>query len=382
MTSYRGLAILLAVTLSASSAHATDGTYGACRSLTLVDSEDGRPIRGAEDIAVDHTAGIAYISAYDRWGVEDATDSGAALPQGGIYALPLAAESLNEDPVTVVDVTRGFKRDRAFHPHGIALTPGPQGGPATLGVINRRIQRDADGVVKSEPTIELFDIADGALRHRRTVADPAICRPNDLVVLNSGSLLVTNDRGQCEPPGVWLETAFGLSWSNVMRVDFSGAEATAPNVTKVANDVAFANGIAVDQSDPTKFVVAGTRDRALHVFGADQEANETIYRPLHRITLDGAPDNVTQAQDGEWVVAAHPSLFRLARHLRRWFGDSPAPSRVLGISDGSGQPRVLFEDKDGSLISAATVAVRHGDLLLIGSVTDERLALCTAIPSG
>jgi hypothetical protein len=43
----------------------------ACRKVVVTDAHTGRPLRGIEDIAVNAAANIAYLSADDRWAVEE-----------------------------------------------------------------------------------------------------------------------------------------------------------------------------------------------------------------------------------------------------------------------------------------------------------------------
>ena len=65
-----------------------------CRKVMVIDAASGRPLGGIEDIAVNGVANTAYLSADDRWTVEDqAARRASALPQGGVYALPLDDEA-------------------------------------------------------------------------------------------------------------------------------------------------------------------------------------------------------------------------------------------------------------------------------------------------
>jgi hypothetical protein len=368
------MAVLAMAFMLAMSAQAAEVPLDRCRSIELVDRDEGTILRGAEDIVVDPANSIAYVSIHDRWGVEDAAAAGAPLPQGGIYALPLMPLEHLEGRVTVVDLTRDFKTRRGFHPHGIALLAGHEKHPATLFVVNKQFGIEAGGEALPSPVIELFDLAGGRLHHRRTIQDPAICHPNDVAALGPHTFLVTNDRGNCAGPAYWLETAFGVPWSNVVQIELGTASHHEHNAVRIADGIAFANGIAVAGASPT-LLVAGTRDRALHLFELGSESMATE-RPRHRrIPIDGAPDNISRDADG-WLVAVHPSLLRLARRLQRWFDPGSAPSRIVALDHDLARPRVLFDDGDGTYISGATVAVRHRDLLLIGSASDHRLAVC------
>ena len=64
-----------------------------CRRLALVDAA-GRPVVGAEDLALDAEGRRLFVSAYDRLAAEARLGRrGEAPPAGGVYALPLAARS-------------------------------------------------------------------------------------------------------------------------------------------------------------------------------------------------------------------------------------------------------------------------------------------------
>jgi hypothetical protein len=369
--------LTLASTLAAE-ATAIDGAPDRCRSIELVDRDGGTILRGAEDIVVDPARSTAYVSIYDRWGVEDAAATGTPLPQGGIYALPLSPADRLEGRVPVIDLTREFKTGRTFHPHGIALLDGAEGRPPTLFAVNKQLSLEPGGAVRPNPVIEVFGLADGALHHRQTVQDPAICHPNDIAPLDPRGFLVTNDHGNCTGPAFWLEWAFGMPWSNVVRVELGTASPNDHHAVRMADGIAFANGVAVSEGEPPTLVVAGTRDRALHLFELGSETVVSARTHHRRVPVDGAPDNISRDENG-WLVAVHPSLLRLARRLHRWFEPVPVPSRVVALSDDFTRQHIIFEDKDGTYISGATVAVRHRGLLLIGSASDHRLAVCGTI---
>ncbi len=100
------------------------------------------------------------------------------------------------------------------------------------------------------------------------------------------------------------------------------------------------------------------------------------------IRLDGCPDNITLASDGEIVAAVHPKILDLARQERdRRF---KAPSAVRYISPaalrGDGHPEALYDDP-GDEIAAASVAVKVGDRLFIGSVYDDHILICDRPPA-
>ena len=64
--------------------------------------------------------------------------------------------------------------------------------------------------------------------------------------------------------------------------------------------------------------------------------------------------------------------------LHRRLGIGRAPSRIIKANPQTGAVEILFDDPDGALFSAATVAVEWAGALIAGSVTDEGLLVCRA----
>jgi sugar lactone lactonase YvrE len=359
----------------------------ACHKVEVTDAHTGRPLRGIEDIAVNAAANIAYLSADDRWAVEEgAARNVNVLPQGGIYLLPLDDAFLGADRLEVADLTTPFKTGNVLHPHGIDLVFDAS-GRGILYVINRRYQRrhqrqhsgrgsgGENGRWEMVATVEVFDVGEaGALHHRQTVRDRAFCRANGIVGLGRDRFLVSNDGAAC---GGWArrwELALGLKRGNVVRVELDEATG-ASAVTPLAEGIAFANGLAVDTRH---LYVAATRDQALLVYPlGGLDAPEARARPERIIAVGGGPDNLSWASEHVLLVAVHPSLLRLAayRHRWTWLADA-APTRIIAVDVRDGSQRTLYASDTGEPLSAATIAVVHGDFLIAGSVTDKGLMLC------
>lgn len=354
-----------------------------CRHVAIVDAR-GQAVRGIEDIAVDAEAKVAYLSADDRWAVEaHAAQGDPVLPQGGIYGLRLDDALLGSERIVVADLTTSFKIENDFHPHGIDLVF-DAGGKGTLYVINRRYQRRnakraSGGRWEVVPTVEIFDVGEGGkLYHRRTVRSGAFCRANEVAGLDRRRFLVTNDGAACGTWGRRLERALGLKRGNVVLVELEDATG-ASAVRTVAERIGFANGLALDAHH---LYVAATRDQALWVYRRDS-LNEmgTLGAPERVIAVDGGPDNLSWASEHVLLAAVHPSLLRLAAYRYRWmsWGMSwldAAPTRIVAVDVRDGSQRVVWASDAGEPLSAATIAARHEDVLIAGSVTDTGLMLC------
>lgn len=354
---------------------------GDCRRLPLVDAATGKLLRGIEDIEVDPEAGVAYLSAQDRWALENAVDSGAAsLPQGGIYLLRPEQLRQADRPAALRNLTAGFTGQADFHPHGIAFYRAGT-GPALLAAINRAYRAGkaagADAW-RPETSIEIFAVTPEGLQHRSSLAASAFCHPNNLAWIDESRLLVTNDHAACGALGVWVETLLGGDGTVVLASltpDFSLAETTV-----VADSVPYANGIAVDRKDD-RVLVAATRASAVFSFALADLAEGTTAPAVERIELDGGPDNLTWQADAPLLMAVHPDLFSLGLYRNQWLGAEHAPSRVVAVCADDRRTRTLFDDRGGMLFSAATVAVSLDEYLLIGSVAEPGLFACHPAPS-
>lgn len=342
----------------------------ACRALDLHVTGTGERVVGAEDIAIDHATGIAYIAAYDRRAVAAEQGQGQVRTGGGIYALALA-DLPDGHAADVTDLTAELGRSRDFRPHGIDLYRSPDGS-TTLFAVNRAFADGAHGV-ESDVAIEVFDLTPAGLSHRGdagTLRDPLLCSPNDIAAAGPDSFYVTNDRGACSGFGRMVEDVAALDRGYVLH--FDGA-----TFRRVADGIAFANGIALRPAgDDTgaQLLVAATRGPSLEIFDLDGGFRVDAEATL-RIDLPAAPDNLSWGPDGALYAGAHPNLLTYAAFRGEWLGRRTAPSRVLRIDPQSRSVTEIYAD-DGRQISGVTVAAAHGGMLLLGSAYDAHVVVC------
>lgn len=364
-------AILLGAGLSISVASAQT-----CRPLALIDTDTGAEIVGAEDIALDREAGVAYVSAYDRWAVEDALSDGAeAIPQGGLYAVPLGDLRSAGASLAVRDLARDFKRSWDFRPHGIALFV-EAAGARYLFAVNRVYRRAADGDWVMRPRIERFRLADGALSHLGSGEDASLCTPNDLAAASPSRVLVSNDHGACGGWGRFWENVTGRRGAQVWQVVFGDGEGEAARVSLAAGGIGFANGLALGGGDDPRLYVAATREQAIRVYRLGDLDAGLPTEPVAVYPVEGGPDNLTWAADGRLIAALHPSLFRLGLYRHRWFGVGHAPSTIVALDPASGAAHPLYADESGEAFPAATVAAHWDGLLVLGAVAAPGLLVC------
>ncbi|HBK91204.1 MAG TPA: hypothetical protein DDZ68_05995 [Parvularcula sp.] len=320
-----------------------------CARVTLVDETTGAAITGAEDLDIDRKVGRIFISAYDRRSAEAAAARrDKIMPQGGVYAIDIAALASGAASFKLRSLVDPSMIKGGLRPHGIAFDP----ASGELAFINRGYAAEGKAWRRQ---IDLITVdPDRPLEAKAARAD---CAAND-VTAKDGRWALTLDHGGCGWRAA-LEDITGARGGRV--IDAAGDE--------ILSGLGFANG-AVTAADGT-IVVAATRERTLRVI--DGEAGATL------VKLNAAPDNLTLSDDGRIVAAVHPNLLSLGAQRKLGLGRSP--SRVVEIGLPGGEQRLLFDDPKNALISAATVAIRTADLLVIGSVIDAGLVVCRERPA-
>ncbi|MBJ6766081.1 SMP-30/gluconolactonase/LRE family protein [Myxococcaceae bacterium JPH2] len=301
---------------------------------------------GGEDITFHPTTGEAYVSSDDR----RATQAGHPVP-GGIYRFDPTGAS----PPTLLTGT--FSAD--FHPHGLSLYVAPD-GTQTLFVINHPSTGGAQ--------VERFQVsAEGALVHTRTVRDPALVSPNDLVAVDAERFYVTNDHHF--PPGSLqvVEDYLQLARGNVVYFDGKGFH-------EALTGMAFANGINCSADGKTVYLAQSVA-QSLSVYTRDVDTGALHLR--HTLPLGTGADNIERDATGALWIAAHPKLLDFASYAADVTETRRAPTQVLRLtpSGDTFQVEEVYLD-DGSHISAAATAAVSGKQLLLGPVFAKNLLSC------
>lgn len=317
--------------------------------MTLIDSESGKAVVGAEDLAYDAAMRRVIISAYDRRKVEQQANSRALeIDQGGIYAAPI--ESLKGDDLSLT-LSSIVARDTAaggLRPHGVSFDAKRR----EITFVNRSYQLIGRRWSMS-PRIERAG-ADGAV----FVGDGGNprCSANDVVTYGERTI-VSFDHASCGWRG-GLEDVFAWRDSGIDWLDGAG----------LFDDAGHANGVIATRDD--RLALAATRDKALLVLDADGDR----FRIEKSIDLPGAPDNLTEEAGGAVIAAVYPSLMAIG--VQRRLGLGRSGSRVVRVNIDSGDVKLLFEDPDAKLISAASAAIEEEGVLVIGSALDRGIVVC------
>lgn len=300
-------------------------------------------LRGAEDAVVTRDGRV--IASLD--------DRGASTANGRLMLL--TGPATTESPVLLWDGA-----GHRFHPHGIDYRV--EADEERLYVVDHLGDHDA---------VLVFRLQGQRLELLRQIDYPG-GGLNDLVAVGDGRFYVTVDH----LPASRALNRFG----DYLRLPLGAVEYFDghSDFRRVAAGIAFANGIAAS-ADGRQLYVASML--AAKILRFDRRPDGELTRQ-GSITVPGHPDNLGWAGPDVLLVAAHPRMLDLAKQERR--RDARAPSRVLEVRlAGPQPPRVdeLLAD-GGEGVSSASVAVRSGDALWVGSVFDERMLVCATVRDG
>jgi len=299
---------------------------------------------GVEDITIHPITGIAYISSCDRRAV-----SAGESPAGGIYAY-----SLNAAEPELVNLTP--EADEYFQPHGISLYIGKDGNDA-LFVINHG---------GGKHRIEIYDLENDRLSHRRTLTDPMIVSPNDLVAVGPNSVYISNDHRHVSGFMRLLEDYLKLRLSNVVFYDGT-------HIVEAASGIGYANGINISNNGKTLYLCS-TTERSMHIYARDVGTGELVLRD--KIKVDTGADNIEIDDKGDLWIGAHPKLLTFIQHAADPSKISPSQVLHLSARDAGGYDIEEVYLNAGEEISGSSVAAIRNGRILIGAVFDPKFLDC------
>ena len=297
---------------------------------------------GPEDIQLDRTTGILYISSDDRW----ATEAGKPV-RGGIYSLDANLPTANPrlcNPTEPAD----------FHPHGLSLFSDKDGGKV-LFVVNHR---------ESGPqTVEIFDMqSNGSLTLKQTVKDELLIWPNDVVGVGPQKFYVTNVSRYGKGLGRMLDTFLNLKGGFIAYFD-------GDKMKIVAKNLAFPNGIQISP-DGKNIYLAETLSGKLKVFDRSIKDGKLSFSQSYFI--GGGLDNIALDEKGGLWIAIHPNLLAVTSHLKNPKNISPSKIVKITLQPSGCETTEEFLDS-GKLQSAASVGVPVKDKLFVGAFCESKI---------
>jgi len=247
-----------------------------------------------------------------------------------------------------------------FHPHGIDLLHLPDGG-RELYVVNHPT-RDTHSIL-------VFSVdEDHQLTLKQTIRYPELISPNDIVAIDSGRFLVTNDHGSPTTSVMArVEEYGGFSWSSVSYYD--GEEGAI-----VVEGLKSANGIELSDDQQTLYV-GEALGRSIKRFTRGVGFGDWTFS--ERIDAGTAVDNLTWHQDGRLLAGAHPKIFAFLGHAAD--AEALSPSHVIAVD--TAKPSDMVETvymNDGAELSGSSVAAVLDGEMLIGSVFEDHFLRCAA----
>lgn len=303
---------------------------------------------GPEDITIHPETGVAYISSAD-W---RAAAQGKSA-NGAIYAYDLKSQTPQ-----LLKLTTGM--DAYFHPHGISLYQDENGQDALFAVNHR----------KGKNSIEIFDLKNGRLSLRKTISDPMLISPNDVVAVGRNRFYVSNDHRFGAGIMQTLEDFLQLKLSGV--VYYNGSR-----FIEAAAGIGYANGINVSADGKILYLCSVT-EGVLHIYNRDIASGKLT--PRQEVDLGTGIDNIeVDPAAGLWI-GAHPQLFKFLQHVKD--ASKLSPSQVLHLiplADGGYDIQEIYLNK-GEEISASSVAAVYDKRLLIGAVFDPKFLDCRMAP--
>jgi arylesterase/paraoxonase len=307
-----------------------------------------RPVKGvqsSEDITIHAKTGLAFISSDDRRPLFQKRQGA----QGAIFGYDLASPEPR-----LVNLTQAFRQE--FHPHGMGLWVGKDGG-VSLFVVNHR---------KTGHFIEIFDYSEGKLVHRDSISDPLMHSPNDVIPVDRRRFYVTNDHGNTTQLGRTLEEYLQLARSNVLYYDGRGFRVAAA-------ELAYANGINLSPDGRTLYVAATVGGR---IYAYDRDVNSGVLTRRHAVDTNTGVDNIEVDEAGNLWIGCHPKLLTFVKYSKD--PNRLSPSQVIKLTPkgpASFQVTEVYLN-DGKPLSGSSVAAVYKDKLLIGSVFDGSFLVC------
>ncbi|KAI0125435.1 hypothetical protein BJ170DRAFT_631146 [Xylariales sp. AK1849] len=245
---------------------------------------------------------------------------------------------------------------------------GPQG-------CSRKLQLGSPPPPKARSQIEIFHhkVGTSKARHIRSVWDPLITTPNDLVALSPKQFLVTNDHFYREGLMRSVEDIYpGAKWTNTIHVELSNLSAAQPTSgvrTTVALDSVHNNNGLGHGRHMNEILVASAAGGTLHVgeLSAAGTGNPTI-DIVEVIHLQSTIDNPSYFADpfanstfdaSGFVLAGLGRAIDLPKTIRDPLARDAVMVWYTRQAEVGWESEMIFED-DGSTIRSASASVMVG----------------------
>ncbi len=295
---------------------------------------------GPEDFVLDTGSGPPrlLVSCHDR------------RPPGGagkIMGFDLATR-------TCAEMKRRGDKEAISHfaPHGMDIRH-TAAGKTLLYVIVHDFRGRGD---RFENAIAVYEVGEDTLELAALLQNKAcLWSPNDLSVMASGEIYVTNDYR------TEMDLYLKREASEIAHYD---PEKRSWRI--VADDLRFANGILAETG---RVFIAATLGNTLYAFSRNPDGS--LGEPEIIAEIKGL-DNIMAGESGLFV-AAHFDDLAFMRH-RKTAGE-PSPTALFCVDPVRKTKEVLYAD-DGRNYSAASTVLVYDGVLYAGQVFDDLLLVC------
>lgn len=249
-----------------------------------------------------------------------------------------------------------------FAPHGLSAAPPFRvGAPTPLAVVQHG----------ERETIELFDLAAGALTWRGCLRLPPGVRGNDLVLQGDGSLVVSNYQPSLSGASGLFHTVrggLGLATGEIWRRAPGGPWQPVAG-TRAANP----NGVALSGDGSRVYFAAtgGAEVRSTPIGDGAENAE---------LAVQGFPDNLAWSPEGELLLVTHTRGIGVVRCGLALPAPCRSPWSLLAIDPELRASRAVLRH-DGSELGAATSAAVAGDWIYLGAVFGDRIGALRRTPA-
>ncbi|MEO1655648.1 MAG: SMP-30/gluconolactonase/LRE family protein, partial [Bacteroidota bacterium] len=304
------------------------------------------PIPGVEDLQISYEDHFALLSSDDR----------AARRDGHSQAGHLYYLDLRDPKSPLLQLTQDLPFQ--FYPHGISMVKIGE-NKYRIFAINHVPQAR-----RVENSIEVFDLEGKRLSHIKTLKDPKMISPNDLVALDGERFYFSNDHGDTQGLRRLAEDYLAWGASNVVYFDGSDYKV-------VAENLAYANGINFDQKNQRLFV-ASTRKFFVRVFDVQEDGS---LEKIEDIPCGTGVDNIEFGPEGRIWIGCHPSLLTFVSYAQAKRDISPSEIIRLDYQGKGDYQKDIIYLNDGQAISACSVAAPYEDMILVGAVMDTHFLI-------
>ena len=303
---------------------------------------------GPEDLALQRSSKWLYVSSHDRRHAE---------LTGQLFAIDLSKPDAELKPQALhVQYPPNFK------PHGMSLVE--LGGKLRLYVVSHPLLEAAG----EKHTIEVFEGVGLNFTHVQTLKSPLLDSPNDVQALPDGRIFVSNDHSGAGPARrLWDD----LLRNKTSRISYFDGK----DWSYIGRPVAGGNGVLLNKESGKEYIYRSAffENAVIKYEILKTEQGATDLHEVARINVASGPDNLELDEQGNMLVAVHPSVFRFLRHLASPSQKSPA--QIMKINLANQQVEKVYAN-DGSEISAASTAVVLDKRMILSQVFDDFLLVC------